>query len=558
MKTYLSFSRIAVMSALIAVFSLASLPANAAEPSKDTNRYLIQYQHGNADALKALIAANGGTVVFDYSALFYGLAADLSAEGRRAVRRSGLATTIEEDDARTLHPLPPNFPVGPFDEFVGWGVDRVQADIVWSNGPNSGAADDGLAAPNVAGGAVTGSGVVVGVLDTGIDFDQPDLAGNVVDDRGSGVVRDFLFFDDDPSDDEVPAPPIQGHGTSSASVIASVDNTVGVIGVAPQAQIRPYRVCFADFVRGCPLSAIIGGLVQAVVDGVDVINMSFGGGAGFNLEASAIQAANAAGIVLIASAGNEATQQPSFPAAYDTVLAVGATDINDNPASFTNVGGWVDVTGPGVDVPAATCLGCGRQAFLDELSPRAQSFSAIAMSGSAVASVLSTEIVDVGRGCVTSLGDIHTADPTGKVALIVRGDCSFAEKVEGAEAAGAVGTIVFNNAPGNFSGTLGEFTSTGPSVSVSQEDGQTLQGDISGGVTIVDLSVVATDYELVSGTSFSGPHVAGVAALVKSVDPSLSPIQVRKIIETTAEPLGPNVIFGNGMVRADAAVNAAQ
>jgi subtilisin family serine protease len=77
-------------------------------------------------------------------------------------------------------------------------------------------------------------------------------------------------------------------------------------------------------------------------------------------------------------------------------------------------------------------------------------------------------------------------------------------------------------------------------------------------VTIVDLSVVATDYELVSGTSFSGPHVAGVAALVKSVDPSLSPIQVRKIIETTAEPLGPNVIFGNGMVRADAAVNAAQ
>jgi serine protease len=144
------------------------------------------------------------------------------------------------------------------------------------------------------------------------------------------------------------------------------------------------------------------------------------------------------------------------------------------------------------------------------------------------------------------------------VALIVRGDCSFAEKVEGAEDAGAVGTVVFNNAPGNFSGTLGEFTSTGPSVSVSQEDGQTLQGDISGGVTIVDLSVVATDYELVSGTSFSGPHVAGVAALVKSVDPSLSPIQVRKIIETTAEPLGPNVIFGNGMVRADAAVNAAQ
>ncbi len=179
------------------------------------------------------------------------------------------------------------------------------------------------------------------------------------------------------------------------------------------------------------------------------------------------------------------------------------------------------------------------------------------MSGSAVGSVDDTEIVDIGRGCV-ALGDVHTSNPASKVALIVRGGCTFAEKVQGAEAAGAVGTVVFNNAPGNFGGTLGDFTSAGPSVSISQEDGQTLQGDISGGVTVVDLSVIATDYELVSGTSFSGPHAAGVAALVKSVDPTLSPIQVRKIIATTAEPLGPKVIFGRGMVRADAAVEAAQ
>jgi len=291
-----------------------------------------------------------------------------------------------------------------------------------------------------------------------------------------------------------------------------------------------------------------------VVDGVDVINMSFGGPAGFNLEASAIQAANAAGVVLVASAGNDASQKPSFPAGYDTVLAVGATAINDAAASFTNTGGWVDVTGPGVAIPAATCQGCGLAAFVNEVTPTPQSFQANGMTGSAVATVLNTEILDVGLACSA----LPAGSLAGKVALIVRGTCTFATKVGNAEGAGAVGSIVFNNAAGNFFGTLGAFASAGPAVSLSQADGQTLAGEIAGGTTSVDVGVVAVDYGLVSGTSFSGPHVAGVAALVKSVDPTLSPIEVRKIIETTAEPLGAQVIFGAGMVRADSAVNAAQ
>jgi subtilisin family serine protease len=92
---------------------------------------------------------------------------------------------------------------------------------------------------------------------------------------------------------------------------------------------------------------------------------------------------------------------------------------------------------------------------------------------------------------------------------------------------------------------------------LSQEDGALLKADITGGVTTVDVKVVAADYELANGTSFSGPHVAGVAALVKSANPNLSAIEVRKIIEKTAEPIGPQVIFGAGMVRADRAVEAA-
>ncbi len=549
LSQYLSAS---VLSLSLAVFAMGIMPANAAKPGEQNTRYLIQHANGHGAALKDLVIANGGQVVLDYSALIDGLAADLSPAALREVRRSGLATTIEEDAVLTLHTLPAGFPSGPFPEFVGWGVDRVDADAVWStsanpNTPNgTNTAGNDIAIPDVRDGAVTGAGVVVGVLDTGIDYNHPDLAANIIDDRYSGTTRDFIDDDDDPSDAAN-----LGHGTSVASVIASVDNDFGVIGVAPYAKIRPYRVCS----QGCPLSAIIGALVQATTDGVDVINMSFGGPAGFNIEASAVQAANAAGVVLVASAGNEATQKPSFPAAYGTVLAVGATDITDAPASFTNVGGWVDVTGPGVDIPVATCTGCGRESSLAETSPTMRSFETISMSGSAIGGLTNVEVVDVGRACN---GDTLSANTAGKVALIVRGACAFSEKVQNAEAAGAVGTIVYNNQPGLFAGTLGSVTSAGPSVSLSQADGVALAADIATETTSIDLAVIATDYELINGTSFSGPHVAGVAALVKSVNPGLSPIEVRKIITTTADPLGPNVIFANGMVRADSAVDAAR
>lgn len=594
-------------------------------------RYLIEYNAGNKQAIKNAIASYGGRVVYDYSALFNGLAADLSDQGVKSLRTSGLAKTIQGDVIRTLHgkaerlagedlarspvargetltrtqapassrteisasataspiratssvssnsqstspfddggatdatpsALPAGFPDGAvFSEFVGWDRDRVNSDVVWSTGPNFGVPDNNIATPNVAPGSITGAGVVVGVLDTGIDYDHPDLQANIMNDCGSGVIRDFLDIPgglDDCAEDNT----FNGHGTSVASVIASVDNTVGLIGNAPGATIRPYRVCDG----GCPLSAIIGGLVQATADGVDVINMSFGGGAGFNIEASAVQAANAAGIVLVGSAGNDASQKVHFPAGYDTVIAVGATNgpgaVLDQPASFTNTGGWVDVTGPGVNNPTATCTGCVTEGFVDELTPDVASFAANELTNSPIAIVMNTEVVNFGRACNVTAGDTAGADPTGKVALMQRGTCSFAEKVAFAEASGAVATVISNNAAGNFFGTLGTYIPAGPAVSISQADGAALAADIASATTTADVGIRRRndlEYWLISGTSFSGPTVAGVAALVLEANPNLSPIQVRNIIESTAEPIGPQVIFGKGMVRTDNAVNAA-
>ena len=444
--------------------------------------------------------------------------------------------------------IPAGFPgPGGFAEFVGWDRDRAQSDAVWSIAPNNGVADNGIASPVLAPGAITGEGVTVGVLDTGIDYDHPDLQVNIVYDCGSGVVRDFLTLDDCAADDT-----FNGHGTSVASVIASAANGVGLVGNAPNAKIRPYRVCDGT----CPLSAIIGGIAQATADGVDVINMSFGGGSGKNFEASAIQAAAQADIVLVASAGNDASQKIHFPSGYGQVLAVGATNPNDTAASFTNTGGWVDITGPGVNNPTATCTGCVTEGFVDELTPNAVSFVANEMTNSPLTTVANTAVANAGLACTP----LAANSLTGKIALMQRGSCSFAIKVQNAEAAGAVATIVSNNAVGNFFGTLGVYFPSGPSVSISQADGAALAADVAGGPTTATLGIRrnTVEYWLISGTSFSGPTVAGVAALVRSANPNLTELEVRDILTSTAQPIGPQVIFGAGRVNAYAAVQAAQ
>jgi subtilisin family serine protease len=540
------------------VAAIASLIAGAAAlaaPKSDATRYLVSHAAGKQTAVVAVIESAGGRVLHRYRHV-PGVLAELSPDALRQLRSSGTATAIERDVALKLHAHLPDFTI----EFLPFGVTQVRANEVWASGPDF---DQPAVRANPL---ATGDGVVVAVLDTGIDFAHPDLIDNIAPGIcGSGVIRDFIGTnppeiepDDCPADD-LPAE-IQGHGTSSASVIASVDNEVGVIGVAPRVTIMPYRVCFADFTNGCPLSAIIGGLEQAIDDGADVINMSFGGRAGFNIEAAAIQAANRAGIVMVASAGNDASQQSNFPAAYATVIATGAVDANNRLASFSNVGGWVDVTAPGVNVPAATFRGAGRDAFLEENTPPGDEFVPLPFAGSGVASA--TADVTFAGLATTEAAEAACGGGAcdGRIVLIQRGEISFAEKVQNVldESPSTAGVVIFNNVAGNFSGTLGALVVEIPVVSLSDTDGATLRDRVAAGTVNLTVEVVATDYDLVSGTSFSAPHVSGVAALVRDANPALTPLQVRKIITRTARPIGAQVIFGAGLVDAAAAVDAAR
>ncbi len=125
---------------------------------------------------------------------------------------------------------------------------------------------------------------------------------------------------------------------------------------------------------------------------------------------------------------------------------------------------------------------------------------------------------------------------------------------------GGTGAIIFNNVPGSFKGGMGQDTSTLPAVSISQEDGQFLKANRLGASATLVSQVIkpANGYELLDGTSMATPHVSGVAALIWSVNPAWTNVQIRQALESTALDLGPagrDDASGYGLVQAKAALD---
>ncbi|MCP4807256.1 MAG: peptidase S8 [Proteobacteria bacterium] len=181
-----------------------------------------------------------------------------------------------------------------------------------------------------------GSGTIVAVLDTGVSGGGPDGIDNVL--QG----YDFYYNDSDPSDRV-------GHGTFVASTIAqSTDNGKGVAGVAPGAAILPVKV-LGDNGYG-DVSAIANGITWATDEGADVINMSLGSAYGSQTEERACNYAYERGVVLVAASGNEYSSRVGYPAAFDTVIAVGATRYDGSRAGYSNTGSGMELMAPGGDL----------------------------------------------------------------------------------------------------------------------------------------------------------------------------------------------------------------
>ena len=238
----------------------------------------------------------------------------------RELRLTGLFRSVERDYLASVaaQPNDPHYS-------AQWSLPRAGVPAAWE------LSTGGWSAP-------------VAVLDTGVDFSHPDLAGQLL------PGYDFINGDSDPSDDH-------GHGTRMSGIVAAaLNNGEGIVGVAPNSPILPVKVLGSDG-KG-PYSAIAEGITWAVDNGARVISLSLSGPNPSQMLQDAVNYARANGAVCVAAAGNDGSSQAVYPAATNGAVAVGAIDEFDRHAWFSNTGAWLSHTSPGVSV-LTTDLGGG-------------------------------------------------------------------------------------------------------------------------------------------------------------------------------------------------------
>lgn len=207
----------------------------------------------------------------------------------------------------------------------------------------------------------TGNGSdVVAMIDTGVDMDHPDLQAH--------YAWGYDYYSGDPNPDDQ-----SGHGSHTAGTAAAVTNNgKGVAGVAFNCKFAAYRV--GDYYLSN--SAIVSAINDAKNKGALVNSMSFGGGPSTSIH-NALTSAYNAGMVNVASAGNDGSTAKSYPAAYSEVIAVAASNSSDNRPSWSNYGSWVDVAAPGVNI--LSCYKNKNYAYMDGTSMSCPHVSGMAL-----------------------------------------------------------------------------------------------------------------------------------------------------------------------------------
>ena len=330
-------------------------------PAYASDRLIVKFKSGantvQANEIKNSIGVVSTKTIDLTGAQIWQLSPRTSVEAALATyRNSSLFEYIEPDYTITTAATIPNDPS--FGQL--WGLNNT--------GQSGGTPDADIDAPEAWDIQTGNPNLVIGVIDTGVDYNHPDLVGNIwtnpgeiagdgIDNDNNGYIDDvrgwdFAYNDNNPMD-------VQGHGTHVSGTIAGKGNNgVGVTGVAWNAKIMPLK--FLNDSGSGSTSGAISAIAYATAKGVKLTNNSWGGGGYSQALSDVINAAGQQGALFIAAAGNSSQNtdiNPAYPASYNlaNIISVASTTRTDSLSSFSNYGlTSVDLGAPGSDIYSTT------------------------------------------------------------------------------------------------------------------------------------------------------------------------------------------------------------
>jgi subtilisin family serine protease len=412
---------------------------------------------------------------------------------------------------------------------VPWGIETVHAPQVWP--------------------VTKGAGINLAILDTGIDSTHPDLQGHV-----KGGYNSFTSAESFHDDNK--------HGTHVAGTIIGNDNGFGVVGVAPDVNIWIAKV----------LDRTGNGSDETLVAGIDwllkkkqeiggnwIMSLSLGAADDSRIAREAFARAIANDVIVVAAAGNGGMPEVNYPAAYPSVVSVGAIDSLEAKARFSSYGTGLMIAGPGVGVLSTVPV--GSFTVSDISLADGTIFDAAALVGSPKGELTGQYVF-----CGLGKPEDFPASVRGNIAVVRRGDIYFRDKGRNAQMAGASALVIVSDERSDWANwTLmppfcDENNNCGPlkedvefpwllTVGVSKASGDKLLASYQNAL----VSYRNEDYALLSGTSMATPHVAATVALLWSLAPTATPEQIRTALKLSARDLGAHgwdKDFGYGVVDA--------
>ena len=412
-----------------------------------------------------------------------------------------------------------------------------------------------------------GSGIKIAIIDTGVDYNHPDLFGFGPNGKVIGGY-DFVDNDNEPID-------TNGHGTGVAGIIAADGN---LKGVAPKAKLLAYRVSATG--ESVSSEFIVNAVHRAIKEKVDIINISLGVNKTNEELDRAVSEAVKSGIIVVAAAGN------SGPGIHTIGSPAESIDVITVGASYNNI----------------------TSSIVSTLEIGKKQYEVIPMRGtSPLSEPISGRVIFGGYGRSDDLTNVNAKN---SILLVERGSnvkdekVFFSEKEYNAAQSGAKAIIVYNNEPGIFFGEIvhpnagANYKPTIPALSMSRDDGLALKASLQNETTanlnvfyhpdfvtpfssrgpvspfyikpdmvapgvFVNSTSIGNKYNLTSGTSFAAPHVSGAVAILLQKNPDLEPSEIASLLSTTADPVSnpygdifPVEIAGSGRINLTRAFSA--